>query len=92
MNFTDEELEQMSIMSIRNYLNKDFSDDYIKKHFGLAIKKLINNANEIGSIKKAGVSSISENGISMSFDNSIESMSITADIKMLLPIPYIKMY
>ena len=38
LTFTDEELEQMSIVAIRNYLNKDFSDQYIKKNFGIAIK------------------------------------------------------
>ena len=39
LTFTDEELEQMSIVAIRNYLNKDFSDQYIKDNFGPAIKR-----------------------------------------------------
>ena len=43
LTFTDEELEQMSIVAIRNYLNKDFSDQYIKDNFGIAIKVISEN-------------------------------------------------
>lgn len=91
LTFTDEELEEMSIVAIRNYLNKDFSDQYIKKNFGFAIKRFISNTKTLDSSKVVGASSISENGSSISFREGIEAGTITDDIKALLPKPYIRM-
>lgn len=93
LTFTDEELEQMSIVAIRNYLNKDFSDQYIKKNFGLAIKRLINNSKELEDVKiVAGIKSITEGEQTLSFKADAEAWVITDDIKLLLPVPYVKMW
>lgn len=88
----DEKNEAKAIVVIRNYLNKNLSDQYIKENYVLAIDQLIENANKINSAKLVGVKSMSEGNQSISFDSSIEAWSITADVKSLLPAPYIRMY
>lgn len=88
----DEKNEAKAIVVIRNYLNKNLSDQYIKKNYVLAIDQLIENANKINSAKLVGVKSMSEGNQSISFDSNIEAWSITADVKSLLPAPYIRMY
>lgn len=92
MTFTDEEYEQMAVIAIKNYLNKDFADDYIKQKFGLAIKRLAQNSKNLDEIKTVGISSISENSTSISFSINLEAGTITDDIKSLLPKPYIRMW
>lgn len=88
----DEKNEAKAIVVIRNYLNKNLSDQYIKENYTLAIDQLIENANKINSAKLVGVKSMSEGNQSISFDSNIEAWSITADVKSLLPTPYIRMY
>lgn len=88
----DEKNEAKAIVVIRNYLNKNLSDQYIKENYTLAIDQLIENANKINSAKLVGVKSMSEGNQSISFDSNIEAWSITADVKSLLPAPYIKMW
>lgn len=88
----DEKNEAKAIVVIRNYLNKNLSDQYIKENYVLAIDQLIENANKINSAKLVGVKSMSEGNQSISFDSNIEAWSITADVKSLLPAPYIKMW
>lgn len=93
LTFTDEELEQMAIVAIRNYINKDFSDQYIKKNFGLAIKRLITNSKKLEDAKLvAGLKSITEGEQTLSFKTDAEAWVITDDIKCLLPTPYVKMW
>lgn len=88
----DEKNEAKAIVVIRNYLNKNLSDQYIKENYTLAIDQLIENANRINSAKLVGVKSMSEGNQSISFDSNIEAWTITADVKSLLPTPYIRMY
>lgn len=88
----DEKNEAKAIVVIRNYLNKNLSDQYIKENYVLAIDQLIENANKINSAKLVGVKSMSEGNQSISFDSNIKAWSITADVKSLLPTPYIRMY
>lgn len=88
----EEKNETKAIMVIRNYLNKNFSDEYIKKNYALAIDQLIENANKINSAKLIGVKSMSEGNQSISFDSNIEAWAITEDVKSLLPMQYIRMY
>lgn len=88
----EEKNEAKAIVVIRNYLNKNLSDQYIKENYVLAIDQLIENANKINSAKLVGVKSMSEGNQSISFDSNIEAWSITADVKSLLPAPYIRMY
>lgn len=88
----DEKNEAKAIVVIRNYLNKNLSDQYIKENYTLAIDQLIENANKINSAKLVGVKSMSEGNQSISFDSNIEAWSITADVKALLPTPFIRMW
>lgn len=88
----EEKNEAKAILVIRNYLNRNLSDEYIKKNYVLAIDQLIENTNKINSAKLVGVKSMSEGNQSISFDSNIEAWSITADVKSLLPAPYIRMY
>lgn len=88
----EEKNEAKAIFVIKNYLNKNLSDEYIKKNYILAIDQLIENANKINSAKLVGVKSMSEGNQGISFDSNIEAWSITADVKALLPTPYVRMY
>ena len=88
----EEKNEAKAILVIKNYLNRSLNDDYIKKNYALAIDQLIENANKINSTKMVGVKSMSEGNQSISFDSNIEAWSITADVKALLPSPYVRMW
>ena len=88
----DEKNEAKAILVIRNYLNKNLSDSYIKKNYAFAIDQLIENSNKINSAKLVGVSSMSEGNQSISFNSNVEAWSITEDVKSLLPTPYIRMW
>ena len=88
----DEKNEAKAILVIKNYLNRNLSDEYIKKNYVLAIDQLIENANKINSAKLVGVKSMSEGNQSISFDSNVEAWSITEDVKFLLPVPYVRMW
>lgn len=88
----EEKNEAKAILTIRNYLNRSLSDEYIKKNYALAIDQLIENANKLNSTKSVGIKSMSEGNQSISFDSNIEAWSITADVKALLPTPYVRMW
>lgn len=88
---TDEELEQVAIIAIRKYLNKDFTDDEIKTNYPLAIKRLIINAKNLES-KVIDVQSVSENSTSITYKDGVEFGVVTNDVKALLPKPYIKLW
>lgn len=87
----EEKNEAKAVLVIKNYLNKNLSDEYIKKNYALAIDQLIENANKINSTKLVGVKSMSEGNQSVSFDSNVEAWSITADVKALLPTQYVRM-
>lgn len=88
----EEKNQAKAILLIRSYLNKDFTDSYILDNFSLAIDQLIENATRLQSIKAPGVKSLSEGNQSMSFETNTEAWTIIADIKALLPAPFIRMY
>lgn len=88
---SEEELEQVAIIAIRNYLNKDFTDLEIKTNYPLAIKRLMINAKNLES-KTVGILSVSENSTSITYKDGVEFGVVTNDIKALLPRPYIKMW
>ncbi|WP_346890746.1 hypothetical protein [Clostridium sp. UBA3887] len=88
----EEKNQAKAILVIRNYLNKNLSDDYILKNYSLAIDQLIENASKINSSKSVGVKSMSEGNQSISFDSNIEAWTITPDVKVLLPTPYVRMW
>lgn len=82
--------QKKAILVIRNYLNKNLTDDYIIENYDLAVDQLVNNAAELDSIKTPGVKSMSEGNQSVSFDSN--PWTITDDIKALLPTPYVRMW
>jgi hypothetical protein len=85
------ELEQIAIISIRNYLNKDFTDDEIKAKYPLAIKRLITNAQNLEN-KQIGVVSASEGSQSFTYAEGVEFGTITDDIKALLGRPFLRLF
>ncbi|WP_251861048.1 hypothetical protein [Clostridium sp. Marseille-Q2269] len=82
--------QKKAILVIRNYLNKDLTEDYILENYDLAVEQLINNADKLENIKTPGVKSMSEGNQSISFDSN--PWSITEDVKALLPTPYVRMW
>ncbi|RXI55277.1 hypothetical protein DP122_05075 [Clostridium tetani] len=84
--------QRKAILVIRNYLNKDLTDDCIIENYDLAVEQLISNAAKLENIKTPGVKSISEGNQSISFENSASAWTITEDVKALLPVPYVKMW
>lgn len=89
---TEEKNQAKAILAIRKYLNKDFSNEYITENFSLAIEQLIENATKLGVIKTPGVKSFSEGNQSMTFETGTEAWTITPDVQMLLPVPFVKMW
>lgn len=88
----EEKNQAKAILVIRNYLNKNLSDDYILKNYSLAIDQLIENAIKLQNIKTPGVKSKSEGNQSMNFEDGAEAWTISADVKVLLPTPYVRMW
>lgn len=82
--------ERKAVLVIRNYLNKDLTDDDILTNYDLAVDQLINNATKLQSIKTPGVKSMSEGNQSINFDSN--PWTITDDVKALLPTPYVRMW
>lgn len=83
MSFTDEELMEMATLAISNYFDGEYTKEYIKENFTLALKVLVENTKSMGKI--LGVSSISENGTSITYKDGYEKFSITSDVIALLP-------
>lgn len=85
--FNDSEYEQMACIAIRNYLKVKLTDEDIKNKYPLALKRLIENSKNFDKTAMAGVTSMSQGSRSITFEAGVESMSITNDVKMLLPKP-----
>lgn len=83
MAYTDEELKEMAVLAIFNYYSGEYAKEYIQENFTLAIKVLTNNTTSIE--KPVGVSSISENGTSITYRDGYEKFSMTNDVLALLP-------
>lgn len=87
--------QQKSILIIRNYLNVGynlkFTDDYILTTYSLAVDELIESASKINLLKAIGVKSKSDGVQSVTFTDGIEAWEVTNSIKMLLPLPYVRM-
>lgn len=93
MTFTPEEMETAAVTSIRYYLNvqnkAEWTDEYIKTNFPLAIIKIIENAGRLDTIAIPGAKAISQGNLSVSFADGVEAFSITDGVKSLLPRPFI---
>ena len=89
MTYSDEELEQIAINSIRNYLNINATDEEIKSKYNYVFKPLYSVIQE-QSDKPIGVSSVTQGSQSITYNTSCGY--ITEDIKVLLPKPFIRAY
>ena len=83
MAFTDIEYKEMAVLAIFNYYEGEYSKEYIEANFGLAIKMLVDNASSVQVV--AGASSITENGISITYKDNYGGLTLTSDILALLP-------
>lgn len=90
MSMTAEEKQKYAIIVIKNYLNKDYTDEYITTNFALAINQIINNIDNNVS-ERQGISSITQGSQSITY-NTNEDYLMTNDIKNLLPKPFIKLF
>lgn len=86
--YTDEEKELIAINNIRNYLNKDFTDEEIRTKFGLALKRIVNNFDNMAN--SSGVKSMTQGSMSVTYTD--DKQYITDDIRLLLPKPYIRLF
>ncbi|MGL5328249.1 MAG: hypothetical protein ACRDD7_03200 [Peptostreptococcaceae bacterium] len=86
---TQQEYEELAIISIFNYLNDSFkySKEYIKNNFNLQIKLLVENSKKLMELKVSGAKQLSQGDQSITFNDHIESFTISNDIKSLLPKP-----
>lgn len=91
-------LDDMAINAIRNYLNVEgkakWNDTYIMLNYDTAIELIKDNyksyINVTGGV--ANISSISQGGQSISFNNGLSNSLITEEVKSILPKPYIKLF
>ncbi len=81
---TDLEYTEMATMAIKRYLNSSADNATVEGLYSLAIKRLVDKAKALDSVKTTGVTSCSEGNQSMSF-NELEAFAITSDIAILLP-------
>lgn len=93
---TDEIIKKMACEAIRNYLrvkpyfdefyDEVYSDEWIEKNYSLALNLAIENYKNVTS-KTNGldISSISQGGQSISFNNTSNNNFISNDVKALLP-------
>ena len=86
MAYTDEELNEMAVLAIFNYYDGEYDKEYIQNNFKLAIKVLVNNISSSFN-RVVGASSISENGVSITYkDSNIENnINFTDEVLALLP-------
>ncbi|MGH4125602.1 MAG: hypothetical protein ACREV6_22040 [Clostridium sp.] len=87
--------QRKAILTIKNYLNvgtnPKYTDEYMMVNFELAIDELVESSLAIKSIKATGIKSKSDGVQSVTFADGIEAWSITDNVKMLLPLPYVRM-
>lgn len=87
----EELLHMIAITSIRNYLNRDYSDEEIEEKFIWAVEVMKEEIREIKETRVAGVTQISQGSQSMSF-NTTDIYEVTPGVAALLPKPAIKLF
>lgn len=87
--------QKKAILTIKNYLNVGpnlkYTDEYMMINFELAIDELVESSLIIKFIKTTGIKSKSDGVQSVTFADGIEAWTITDNVKMLLPLPYVRM-
>lgn len=83
---TSDEYNQMAVIYIRDYINKDFTDDEIQTKYSLAIKRLSARLQELDELPN-GIAAFKkcEESITYSSKNIMSD-----DIKKLLPRPFLR--
>lgn len=87
--------QRKAILTIKNYLNVNgnlkYNDAYMMKKFELAIDELVESSLALKLIKVTGIKSKSEGTQSTTFESNVEAWTITNNVKVLLPLPFIRM-
>ncbi|MBU3111999.1 hypothetical protein [Clostridium lacusfryxellense] len=87
--------QRKAILTIKNYLNvgtnPKYTDTYMMKTFELAIDELVESSLSIKAIKATGIKSKSDGVQSVTFTDGVEAWVVTSSIKMLLPLPFVRM-
>ncbi|AGX43286.1 hypothetical protein [Clostridium saccharobutylicum] len=87
--YTDEQYEQIAIKAIIEYKNKNYSDNEVRKLYSLAIPLVIENIKKSLNVDK-NVASMTQGSRSVSYK---DTYSIIDDsVKMLVGLPYVRMY
>lgn len=90
MIYTDQD---KAIAIIKGYLNvadnPKWTNEYILNNYGIVVDMLIEKANAVNSLKKPGVTSMKEGKQAITFD-SVLPWELTKDLKILLPVPFVK--
>lgn len=88
--------QRKAILTIKNYLNlgsnTKYTDAYMMEKFELAIEEIIESSLAIKSIKTTGIKSKSDGVQSVTFADGVEAWVVTNNIKMLLPLPFVRMF
>ncbi|AGX43958.1 hypothetical protein [Clostridium saccharobutylicum] len=87
--FTDEDYDQMAIQAIKEYKNKDFTDDEIRNKYPLAIKLIIENIKQSLTIDR-NIKSETQGPRSRTYKDDV--VLIDGTVRVLLGAPYIRMY
>ena len=87
--------QRKAILTIKNYLNigpnLKYTDEYMMLNFELAIDELVESSLAIKAIKSIGIKSKSDGVQSVTFADGIEAWTITDNIRMLLPLPFVRL-
>lgn len=87
--------QRKAILTIKNYLNVGpnlkYTDEYMMVEFELAIDELVESSLAIKLIKTTGIKSKSDGVQSVTFTDGAEAWSINDSVRMLLPLPYVRM-
>ena len=87
--------QRKAILTIKNYLNigtnVKYTDDYMMLNFELAIDELVDSSLAIKSFKTTGIKSKSDGVQSVTFADGVEAWTITDNVRMLLPLPFVRL-
>ena len=92
MKYTEVEIEEICIESIRNYLNRDLSDEEILKKYRVALSVMCKETEDLLKTKQVGISSVTQGSQSISFDGNTNVFEVSNTVKLLLPKPYLRGY
>lgn len=89
---SEEILRMCAITSIRNYLNRDYSDEEIEEKYFCAVEVMKESIKTMSDIRIEGITSMSQGSQSMSFDSNVGVYNVTPGVAALLPKPAIKLF